>query len=163
MEIGPQRRGRKESGNHRIQARGYGGPLARQLREPGRHHAEVLAQLGQVPAFAAEDAHHHLWPHDGINLAGHGQDQRRLAASIGHGPRIATCSPRANRQVHFAISCSTTRSPRATFATSARAQLLKKLRFPYNGDSAVASDGRETPADSKRPPCAARRAGLSRH
>ena len=85
MQIGPQRRRGKESRNHGIETGGDGGALARQLacRRARGDDAEVLAQLRQVPAFAAEDAHPHSRLHDGIDLAGHGEDQRGLSAAVG--------------------------------------------------------------------------------
>ena len=80
-------------------------PVVTAVRSPGSsvpispaHHAEVLAQLGQVPALAAEDAHLHPRLHDGINLAGHGQNQRRLAAAVR--PENRHMLAGANRQVH---------------------------------------------------------------
>ena len=100
VQIGPQRGGGKESRDHRVQARGHGGPLARQLaHQPSRHHAKVLAQLGQIPALAAKDAHPHPRLGDGIELAGHGQDQRGFAAAVR--PQNRHMLPGANGQVHI--------------------------------------------------------------
>ena len=62
------------------QAGGDGGALAGKI---GGDHAEVAAQLGQVPALAAEDAHPHPGREHGIDLAGHGHDERGLAAAVG--------------------------------------------------------------------------------
>ena len=45
-------------------------------------HAEPLAQLKQLPALAAEDAHARARPSQGIALAGQRLDQRGLAATI---------------------------------------------------------------------------------
>jgi hypothetical protein len=72
------------------------------VRSPGKlraHHAEVPAELGQVPALAAEDAHPHLRAHDGIDLAGHGHDQRRFAAAVR--PQNGHVLAGADGQVHI--------------------------------------------------------------
>jgi hypothetical protein len=80
MEIGPQRGGGKEARNHGVEPRGHGDALTGKI---GADHAEVAAQFGQVPAFAAKDAHVHLRPHHGVELAGDGQDERGFAAAVG--------------------------------------------------------------------------------
>ena len=51
--------------------------------EAGADHAKVAAQLGQVPAVATKDADMHARLHDRVELAGHGEDQRGLAAAVG--------------------------------------------------------------------------------
>ena len=51
VEIGPERRSRKESGNHRVETRRDGGAFTGQVspQQAGTDHAEVATKLGQVP------------------------------------------------------------------------------------------------------------------
>ena len=80
VEVGPQGGGGKKSGDDGVEAGGDGGSFAGQV---GTDHAEVLAELGQVPAIAAKDAHAHEGLNDGINLAGDGKDERRFSTAVG--------------------------------------------------------------------------------
>ncbi len=43
----------------------------------------MLAELGEVPAGAAEDADFHAFLHDGVEFAGHGADEGGFAAAVG--------------------------------------------------------------------------------
>ena len=43
----------------------------------------MAAEFGQVPTFAAEDAHMHAGLDDGIDLAGDGEDQSGFTAAVG--------------------------------------------------------------------------------
>ena len=80
VEIGPEGGGGEEAGDDGVEAGGDGGALAGQI---GADHAEVATQLGEVPAIAAKDTDVHAGLNDGIDLAGDGENQRRLAAAIG--------------------------------------------------------------------------------
>ena len=85
VEIRPQSGRGEEAGNDCVEPGGDGGAFTRQLgaHETSADHAEVLAQLGQVPAVAAKDADAHSGLHDGVNLAGDGENQGGLAAAVG--------------------------------------------------------------------------------
>lgn len=80
VEIGPESGGGEEAGDHCIKSRSDGGALSGQI---GANHAEVLAQLRQIPAIAPEDAHMHAGLDDGVDLAGDGENKRGFAAAIG--------------------------------------------------------------------------------
>lgn len=84
-KIGPEGGGGEEAGDDGVEAGGDGGALAGEFGAEGAvgDDAEVLAELGEVPAMAAEDADVHAGLDDGIKLAGDGEDERGLAASVG--------------------------------------------------------------------------------
>lgn len=84
-KIGPEGGGGEEAGDDGVEAGGDGSALAGELGAEGAvgDDAEVLAELGEVPAVAAEDADVHAGLDDGIKLAGDGEDERGLAASVG--------------------------------------------------------------------------------
>jgi hypothetical protein len=84
VEIGPERRGGEESGNDGVEAAGDGGALAGEL---GGNDAEVGAELGDVPPFAAEEAELGGGRDDGVALAGEGLDEGGFAAAGGRGWR----------------------------------------------------------------------------
>ncbi len=79
-EIGPECRSGKEAGDHGIETRSHRRALAGKI---GAHDAEMLPQLGQVPAITAKDAHPHLRLNNRVDLTGNGEDQRGLAAPVG--------------------------------------------------------------------------------
>ena len=85
MKIGPEGGGGEEAGDHGIEPGGNGGALAGKVRahQARADHAEVAAQLGEIPAVAAEDADAHARLDDGINLAGDGEDEGGFSASVG--------------------------------------------------------------------------------
>src|SRR5579883_1195800 len=112
MQIRPDCGGGKETSNDYIAAFGYGRTLTGHV---GRNDSEMLAQLGNVPSLAPEQAAMHFRSVDGITLAGNGLDQRGFAAPVG--PRMATCSPVWMLRL---TSCNTTASPRATLTCSMR-------------------------------------------
>jgi hypothetical protein len=84
VEIGPQCGCGKETGDYRIEAGRGGGSLAGQFGAhwSGADYAEMAAQLGQIPTLAAEDADEHSGLNDGIELAGHGENERGFAAAV---------------------------------------------------------------------------------
>ena len=56
----------------------------RELKEEvGTDNAEMLPQLGQIPAISAKDADPHARLNDGVDLACNREDQRGFAASVG--------------------------------------------------------------------------------
>lgn len=80
VEIGPERGGGEESGGDGVEAGGDGSALAGKL---GGDDAEVGAELGDVPAAAAEEEQLGRVRDDGVALAGDGFDEGGLAASVG--------------------------------------------------------------------------------
>ena len=108
VQIGPQRRRRKKSCDHSIEPRRHCRALAGQFGShgSGADHAEVAAQLGQIPALAAEDAHAHSRSDDGIELAGHGEDERGFSASVGaeNGDVLAGADAEVDVVQHHAIT-----------------------------------------------------------
>jgi len=80
VEVGPEGRGGEEAGNDGVETARDGGALAGKL---GGDDAEVGAELGDVPALAAEEAELGGGREDGVALAGEGADQRGFAAAVG--------------------------------------------------------------------------------
>src|SRR6202042_706683 len=77
--------GGKESCDNGIETGRGGSSLARKFGAhwPGADYAKVAAKLGKVPTLAPEDADHHARLNDGIELAGHGENERGFAAAVG--------------------------------------------------------------------------------
>ena len=84
VEIRPQGGGGKEAGDYRVEPASDCRSFAGQLCTHGSsgNNAEVAAQLGQIPAFAAKDADEHSRLNDGIELASHGKNKRGFAAAV---------------------------------------------------------------------------------
>ncbi len=108
MQIGPQRGCGEEAGDHGVEAGGDGGALTGQL---GAHRscaddAEVTAQLGQIPAFTAKDADAHAWLHDGVDLAGDGEDECGFSAPVGaeNGNMLAGANAEVDVVKHDAVA-----------------------------------------------------------
>ena len=80
VQLGPDRRAREEAGNHGIASLGVQRPFAGKI---GGDDAQPLAQLENLPAFPAENAHARARLRQGIAFTGHGFDQRGLAAAVG--------------------------------------------------------------------------------
>lgn len=84
MQVGPKCGCGEEPGDDGVEAGSDGGALAGEIstHRAGADSAEVTAEFGQVPAFAAKDAHAHAGLNDGIDLAGDGEDERGFAAAV---------------------------------------------------------------------------------
>ena len=95
-EVGPERGGGEEAGDDGVEAGGASGGAAGGVgRARGGVEAgvgvgddsEVVAEFGQVPAAAAEDAHfgagRAVVGNDGVELAVHGADEGGFAAAVG--------------------------------------------------------------------------------
>ena len=80
-EVGPEGGAGEEAGEDGVAAGGVEGGAAGEL---GGDYAEALFELGEVPAFAAEDADLVLVRvDDGVALAGDGLDEGGFAAAVG--------------------------------------------------------------------------------
>ena len=80
MQVGPESGCGEEAGDHGIEAGSHRGALAGKI---GTDNAEMLPQLGQIPAISAKDADPHARLNDGVDLACNREDQRGFAASVG--------------------------------------------------------------------------------
>ena len=79
MEVRPQSRARKETGHHCVTTRCMRRSFARQF---GSNSTQMLAQFGQVPAFAPKDTQVRVFPHQRIALACKRLNQCRFSAAI---------------------------------------------------------------------------------
>lgn len=95
-KVWPQGGARKKSGDDGVAAQGVRGAFAGKL---GGDDTEMTAQLGEVPAFAAEDAEVRAFPDERISLAGEGLDQGRFAAAVGAKDSDVLSRPDAERDI----------------------------------------------------------------
>jgi len=80
MQVGPEGRCGEESCGDGVEAGSDGGAFAGEI---GDHDSEVAAELCEVPALAAEDAHVHAGDDHGVDLACHGEDEGGFSAAVG--------------------------------------------------------------------------------
>ena len=79
-QVGPEGAAREEASEDGVAA---GGVKGRPAGEFGGDDAEAFLELGEVPAFAAEDADLRLRLDNRVALAGDGLDEGGFAAAVG--------------------------------------------------------------------------------
>src|SRR5271170_4980711 len=100
VEVRPERGGGEESGDNGVDSTRDACALAGQMRFDD---AQVLAELGDIPALATEQLNARFRRDDGIALAGNGLDERGFPAAIGaeNGNMLSGCDAEADVVEHY--------------------------------------------------------------